>query len=201
MNSTIEEAVSAIREGGMAVVVDREDRENEGDLVMAAEYVTPEKINFMLKNARGIICVPMTRERLGELKIPPMVEDNTDRMGTGFTVTVDYRAGTTTGVSASDRAATIKALADPSSKPEDFSRPGHVFPLMASPGGFSERQGHTEAALELVKMVGVAPVAVICEIMADDGSMAKGKELEEFAEAHGLPLVSVPQLAGYRGLE
>ncbi|MFC2174903.1 3,4-dihydroxy-2-butanone-4-phosphate synthase [archaeon] len=201
MASSIEEAVSAVRNGGMVVVIDREDRENEGDLVMAAEHATPEKINFMLKNARGIICVPMTPERLGGLGIPPMVEDNTDRMGTGFTVTVDYREGTTTGVSASDRAKTIKALADSSSVPGDFNRPGHVFPLMASAGGLAERQGHTEAAVELVKMAGLAPVAVICEIMSADGSMAKGQELEEFAEKHGLPIISVPQLVRQRGIE
>jgi 3,4-dihydroxy 2-butanone 4-phosphate synthase/GTP cyclohydrolase II len=182
----------------MVIVVDDEDRENEGDLVMAAEAVTPEAVNFMTRFGRGLICVPMTADRLASLNLPPMVGRNTSRLGTAFTVSVDARDGTTTGISAFDRAVTIKALANQGSTEEDLARPGHIFPLQAMEGGVLRRSGHTEATVDLARLSGFASVGVLCEILADDGSMARLPTLEVFAEEHGLKMVSVADLIRYR---
>ncbi len=190
----IAEAIEEIRRGRMVIVVDDEDRENEGDLVMAASAVTPEAMNFMTRFGRGLICVPMTGERLADLDLPPMVGRNTSRLGTAFTVSVDARDGTTTGISTYDRAASIRALADPRSAPGSFLRPGHVFPLRALEGGVLRRAGHTEAALDLARLAGFAPVGVLCEILADDGHMARLPRLEVFAGEHGLRIVSITDL-------
>jgi len=186
-------AVAALAGGGMAVVLDAADREDEGDLVMAAQHVTPEAVNFMATHARGLICVPMTVERLDALRIGPMTARNGDPRGTAWRVSVDHRT-TGTGISAHDRSATIHALADPTAQPEEFCRPGHVFPLAGRPGGVRERPGHTEAALELMRLAGLREAAVICEIAADDGSMARGAGLRRFAAAHGLPLLTIGEL-------
>ncbi len=194
----VEEAVAAVRRGGFAIVVDDEDRENEGDLVMAAECVTPQAINFMLKHARGLITVPLTAERLAELDLPQMVSHNTSHQGTAFTVSVGARHKITTGISAQDRAATIRALVDPATRPEDLCRPGHVFPLRATPGGVLRRAGHTEAAVDLATLAGLTPAGVLCEIMNDDGTMARLPELRAFADRHGLPIISVRDLIRYR---
>jgi 3,4-dihydroxy 2-butanone 4-phosphate synthase/GTP cyclohydrolase II len=182
----------------MVVVVDAADRENEGDLVMAAQFVSAPDVHFMATEGRGLVCVPMTAARLAALRIDPMVAHNSDPAGTAFHVSVDARADTTTGISASDRAATIRALAEPHSRPEDFSRPGHVFPLAARDGGVLERAGHTEAAIDLVKLAGLEPVAVICEITDSDGEMARMPALHAFAERHQIPLVTIAELAAYR---
>ncbi len=194
----IEEAIADIRQGRMVVVVDDEDRENEGDLIMAAEKVTPEAVNFMARFGRGLICVPMPGERLDALDIPPMVVRPTDSMGTDFAVSVDAREGITTGISAHDRARTIRLLADPRTKPTDLVRPGHIFPLRAKEGGVLRRPGHTEAAVDLCKLAGLEPVGVICEIMNDDGTMARLPDLVEFARRHGLRLISIADLVRYR---
>ncbi len=194
----IEEAVAAIRAGGFAIVVDDEDRENEGDLVMSAERVTPEAVNFMLKHARGLITVPLTAERLRALDLPQMVAHNTSHQGTAFTVSVGAKGRITTGISAHDRAATIRALVDPATRPEDLSRPGHVFPLRATPGGSLRRAGHTEAAVDLATLAGLMPAGVLCEIMSDDGTMARLPELQAFAARHSLPIISVRDLIQYR---
>ncbi len=194
----IAEAIEEIRRGRMVIVVDDEDRENEGDLVMAASAVTPEAMNFMTRFGRGLICVPMTGERLADLDLPPMVGRNTSRLGTAFTVSVDARDGTTTGISTYDRAASIRALADPRSAPGSFLRPGHVFPLRALEGGVLRRAGHTEAALDLARLAGFAPVGVLCEILADDGHMARLPRLEVFAGEHGLRIVSITDLIRHR---
>ncbi|MBI3976410.1 MAG: bifunctional 3,4-dihydroxy-2-butanone-4-phosphate synthase/GTP cyclohydrolase II [Armatimonadetes bacterium] len=196
--ATIPEALEEIRRGRMVIVVDDEDRENEGDLVMAAEAVTPEAINFMTRFGRGLLCVPMTAGRLAALRLPPMVEVNTARLGTAFTVSVDARDGTTTGISAFDRAVTIKALADARSTAEDFMRPGHIFPLQAADGGVLRRAGHTEASVDLPRLAGFAPAGVLCEILADDGRMARLPTLEVFAGEHGLRIVSIADLIRYR---
>ena len=196
--STVEEAIEAIRRGRMVVVVDDEDRENEGDLIMAAQFATPEAINFMIKEARGLICVPMPREWAERLDLPPMVQPPRDHHETAFTVSVDAREGVTTGISAHDRARTIRLLADPEAKPEDFVRPGHVFPLVAVDGGVLRRAGHTEAAVDLCRLAGLRPVGVICEIMRDDGTMARLPDLQEFARKHGLPLITIADLIAYR---
>ncbi len=195
---TIEAAVKDIRAGRMVVVLDDEDRENEGDLVMAAERVTPEAINFMARHARGLICVPLTRDRLDQLMIPSMVPDNTDQLQTAFTVSVDAKKGTTTGISAADRSATVRALIDPYTRPEDLSRPGHIFPLRAREGGVLVRAGHTEASLDLARLAGLAPAGVICEIMSDDGTMARAPELHRFARHHRLRIVTIKDLIRYR---
>jgi 3,4-dihydroxy 2-butanone 4-phosphate synthase/GTP cyclohydrolase II len=179
-------------------VVDDEDRENEGDLVMAADAATPEAVNFMAKYGRGLICVPMTGERLDELKIPMMVTDNTAPMGTAFTETVDARRGVTTGTSAYDRAVTILTLVDPGTRPEDLTRPGHIFPLRAMPGGVLRRAGHTEAAVDLARLAGRMPAGVICEILDESGGMARGPELAELAERFGLSLITIKDLIDYR---
>jgi len=195
---TIEEAIAEIRAGKMVVVLDDEDRENEGDLVMAAQMVTPEAINFMRKEAGGLICVPMIGKRLDELQIPAMVNDNTSLHETAFTVSVEARGRTTTGISAHDRAATIQALLDPHAKPSDFLRPGHTFPLRAREGGVLVRAAHTETAVDLARLAGFYPAGVICEIMNDDGTMSRLPQLEVFAELHGLKIITVKDLIAYR---
>jgi len=196
--ASVEEAIEAIRNGRMVVVVDDEDRENEGDLIMAGELVTPEAVNFMAKEARGLICVPMPREWAERLELRPMVEPPRDHHETAFTVSVDAREGITTGISAHDRAKTIRLLADPKSKPSDFVRPGHVFPLVAREGGVLRRAGHTEAAVDLCRLAGLSPVGVICEIMNEDGTMARLPDLGKFAARHGLPILTIADLIAYR---
>ena len=194
----IDDAIDDIRQGKMVVIVDDEDRENEGDLAMAAEMVTPDAVNFMATEGRGLICVPMMSQRLDELRIPMMVYDNTARLGTAFTVSVDVLEGATTGISAHDRAATIKALIDPSTTPEDLARPGHIFPLRYMEGGVLKRAGQTEAVVDLARLAGLKPAGVICEIMADDGSMARMPELEKFSAKHNIKIVSVADIIAYR---
>ena len=179
--STIEEALVDFREGKFVIVVDDEDRENEGDLIIAAEKITPEKVNFMLKHARGVLCAPITISRCKELNLPHQVSNNTSMLGTPFTITIDKLEGCTTGVSAHDRAATIKALADPSATPETFGRPGHINPLYAQDNGVLRRSGHTEAGVDLCKMSGLYPAAALMEIMNDDGTMARMPQLQEMA--------------------
>jgi len=196
--NTIEEAIEDIRQGKFVIVVDDENRENEGDLIIAAEKVTPEAINFMAKNARGLICVSLLGERLEELKIPSMVPDNTSKFGTPFTVSVDAAEGTTTGISAYDRAVTIKKLIDPTAKPEDFVRPGHVFPLRARNEGVLKRAGHTEAAVDLARLAGLYPAGVLCEIMDDDGSMARVPKLIQLARKWGVKIITIADLIKYR---
>jgi 3,4-dihydroxy 2-butanone 4-phosphate synthase / GTP cyclohydrolase II len=196
--ASVESAVAAIAAGQMVIVVDAADRENEGDLVMAAQFVSARHVHFMATEGRGLVCVPMTAERLGKLRIDPMVAHNSDPAGTAFHVSVDVRSGTTTGISASDRAATIRALADGHSCAEDFTRPGHVFPLAARDGGVLKRAGHTEAAIDLVNLAGLEPVAVICEIADSDGEMARMPALVDFAERHHIPMVTIAELAAYR---
>ncbi len=197
--SRIEEAVEDIKNGKMVVVVDDEDRENEGDLVMAAEKATTQAINFMATHARGLICMPITGERLDELGIGAMVTDNTDSHGTAFTVSIDARS-VTTGISAQERALTIQTVLDPESGPEDLRRPGHLFPLRYREGGVLRRAGHTEASVDLAKMAGLYPAGVICEIMNEDGTMARLPELMEFVEKHDMKIISVADLIKYRKL-
>lgn len=196
--ATISEAIEDIRAGKFLIIVDDEDRENEGDLVMAAEKVTPEAINFMAKHARGLICLPIIGQRLDELGIPIMVGDNTSKHGTAFTVSIEAKQKVTTGISAHDRAATIKAVLDPSTRPEDLARPGHTFPLRAREGGVLVRAGHTEAAIDLARMAGLYPAGVICEIMSEDGTMARLPELEPMGEQFGIKIVTVADLIAYR---
>lgn len=194
----IEDAIADIRAGKMAIVCDDEDRENEGDLVMAAQMVTPQAINFMRREAGGLICVPMTGRRLDELHLPQMVNDNTAVHETAFTVSVEARGLTTTGISAHDRAATIKKLVDPEARPGDFLRPGHTFPLRARDGGVLVRAGQTEASIDLARLAGLYPAGVICEIMADDGTMERRDGLRKYADRHGLKLITVKDLIAYR---
>ena len=196
--SKIEEAINDIKNGKMVIVIDDEDRENEGDLTMAAEMVTPEAINFMATYGRGLICVPMLGEHLDKLNLPPMVSNNTANLSTAFTVSVDSLIGTTTGISASDRSNTIRALVDDETKPEDLGRPGHIFPLRYVDGGVLKRTGQTEASIDLCRLGGLREAAVICEIMADDGHMARMPQLEEFAQQHDIKIVSVEDLISYR---
>ena len=196
--ATVDDAIEEIRQGRVLLVVDDEDRENEGDLVMAADRVTPEAVNFMARHGRGLICVPMTGERLDELKIQMMVADNTAPMGTAFTVTVDARRGVTTGTSAYDRAVTVRTLVDPQMRGEDLTRPGHILPLRAMPGGVLRRAGHTEAAVDLARLAGCSPAGVICEVLDDDGGMARLPELQELARAHGLKMITIKDLIEYR---
>ena len=196
--NTIEEAIEEFREGKFVIVVDDEDRENEGDLICAAEKITPEMVNFMLKYARGVLCAPITISRSQELDLPHQVQDNTSVLGTPFTVTVDKLEGCTTGVSAHDRAATIQALADPSSTPQTFGRPGHINPLYAQDNGVLRRSGHTEAAVDLCKLAGLYPAGALMEIMNDDGTMARLPELQDFAREHGLKIISIKDLIAYR---
>ena len=197
--ASIEEALDELRAGRMIVVIDDEDRENEGDLTMAAEAITPEAINFMATHGRGLICLAMTGERLDELELPPMTPENSSLGGTAFTISIDVKGpGVTTGISAHDRAETIKAAIDPLTLPEDFGRPGHVFPLRARPGGVLERRGQTEAAVDLANLAAMYPAGVICEIINDDGTMARVPDLIRFCKKHGLLMITVADLARYR---
>jgi 3,4-dihydroxy 2-butanone 4-phosphate synthase/GTP cyclohydrolase II len=194
----IEDAVAAISRGEIIVVVDDEDRENEGDLIMAAEFATPEKIAFFVRHTSGVICMPLTGERCDELDLPLMVHDNTESHRTAFTVSVDFRHGTTTGISAGDRATTIQALIDPGTRPKDLARPGHIFPLRYREGGVLKRAGHTEASVDLARMAGLYPAGVLCEIVNEDGTMARVPELEKFSKEHGLLMISIADLIRYR---
>ena len=195
---TVKEAIDEIRQGNILIVVDDESRENEGDLILAAEKVTPEKINFMARYGRGLVCLPLTRQRCVELDLGPMVRRNTAILGTAFTVSIDAVNGTTTGISAFDRAETIRAAIASDSRPEDFARPGHVFPLSAFPGGVMRRAGHTEATVDLAVMAGLYPAGVLCEIMDDDGTMARLPQLEKLAAEHNLKIVTIQDLIEYR---
>lgn len=195
---SIEEAIRDFKEGRFLIVVDDADRENEGDLVVAAEKVDAEKINFMLKHARGVLCAPITMSRCDELELPRQVERNTSVLGTPFTITIDKLEGCTTGVSASDRAATIRALADPGTKPSDFGRPGHINPLYAQDAGVLRRAGHTEACVDLARLAGLYPAAALMEIMSEDGTMARLPELRKFADRYGIKLISIADLIAYR---
>ena len=195
---SIEEAIEDFRQGKMVIVVDDEDRENEGDLIVAAEKITPEQVNFMLKNARGVLCVPLTISRCRELELNHQVEQNTSMLGTPFTITVDKLEGCSTGVSIEDRCATIRALADPDSVPETFGRPGHINPLYAQDAGVLRRSGHTEAAVDLARLAGLQPAAALMEIISDDGSMARLPELRRKADEWGMKLVSIRDLIAYR---
>jgi 3,4-dihydroxy 2-butanone 4-phosphate synthase / GTP cyclohydrolase II len=195
---SVEEAVQAVRAGRLIIIVDDEDRENEGDLMIAAEKATPDVINFMTKHGRGLICLPLTRERLEELQLPLMVSENTARFQTAFTVSIDAKEGVSTGISAHDRARTVLAALDPKTRPEDLARPGHIFPLQAREGGVLARAGQTEASVDLARLAGMTPAAVICEIMNEDGTMARMAQLEEFGQAHGIPILSVASLIRYR---
>lgn len=196
--SSIEDALQDFKKGEFVIVVDDEDRENEGDLIIAAEKITPEKVNFMLKNARGVLCAPITLSRAEELDLPHQVADNTSMLGTPFTITVDKLEGCTTGVSTHDRAETIKALADPTSTPQTFGRPGHINPLYAQDNGVLRRSGHTEAAVDLCKLSGLYPVGALMEIMNDDGTMARMPQLQEKAEEWGLKIITIKDLIAYR---
>jgi 3,4-dihydroxy 2-butanone 4-phosphate synthase / GTP cyclohydrolase II len=196
--ATIPEALEDIKAGKFIIVVDDEDRENEGDLVMAAETVTPEAINFMAKYGRGLICMPVTAERLEQLRIPMMASNNTSKFGTPFAVAVEAREGTTTGISAADRAKTVQVMVNPKSKPEDILMPGHLFPLRAREGGVLVRTGQTEATVDLARMAGFSPAGVLCEIMNEDGTMSRMPQLEKFAKKHGLKIISVADLIKYR---
>ncbi|MET0624035.1 MAG: 3,4-dihydroxy-2-butanone-4-phosphate synthase [Pyrinomonadaceae bacterium] len=196
--ASIEEAAADLRDGRMIIIVDDEDRENEGDLVCAAELVTPEVINFMATHARGLICMPLTEERCDELHLTMQVADNTSFLGTAFTVSIEARRGVTTGISAADRATTILTAVDPKTRPQDLARPGHVFPLRARTGGVLVRPGQTEASVDLARIAGLNPSAVICEIMNEDGTMARLPQLEEFAARHGLKIITVADLVRYR---
>jgi 3,4-dihydroxy 2-butanone 4-phosphate synthase/GTP cyclohydrolase II len=197
--ATIEDAISAFGRGEIVVVVDDASRENEGDLIMAAQYATPERLAFFLNHTSGVICIPMTGERLDALELPPMVVDNTESNRTAFTVSVDARQGSTTGISASDRAATIAALIDPETEPQDLARPGHMFPLRYREGGVLKRGGHTEAAVDLARLAGLYPAGVLSEVVSEDKtSMARLPELERFADRHGLPIISIADLIRYR---
>lgn len=195
---TIEQAIQAYRNGEMVVVVDDKERENEGDFIMAAEKVTPEHINFMATHGRGLICVSLTEEHAQQLHLEPMEQQNTALHNTHFTVSVDYRHGTTTGISAFDRSKTVQALVEPDAKPQDFARPGHIFPIIARQGGILQRAGHTEASVDLAKLAGLEPTGVLCEIMSEDGSMARLPELEKLAEKFGIPLIKIDDLIEYR---
>lgn len=196
--SSIEDAIKDFREGKFVIVVDDEDRENEGDLIIAAEKITPEKVNFMLKNARGVLCAPITLSRAEELDLPHQVTDNTSVLGTPFTITVDKLEGCTTGVSTHDRAETIKALANPNSTPQTFGRPGHINPLYAQDNGVLRRSGHTEAAVDLCKLAGLYPAGALMEIMSDDGSMARMPELKQRAQEWDMKIITIKDLIAYR---
>ena len=196
--ASIPDAAADIREGRMVIIVDDEDRENEGDLVCAAEKVTPEVINFMARHARGLICLPLTEDRCDELHLPPQVSDNTSNLGTAFTVSIEARRGVTTGISAADRATTILTAVDSRTKPQDLARPGHVFPLRAKKGGVLVRPGQTEAAVDIARIAGLYPAGVICEIMNEDGTMARLPQLKDFAVTHGLRIITVADLVRYR---
>lgn len=194
----VEEALADLKAGRIVVVLDDEDRENEGDLACAAEFITPDIVNFMATHGRGLICLPMTAERLDALQIPPMVQENTARRGTAFCVSIEARSEVTTGISAADRARTIRVAVDPATRAEDLARPGHIFPLRAVAGGVLKRAGHTEAIVDLCRLAGLSPAGVVCEIMNPDGTMARLPELLPFAAAHGLKLLSIADLIRYR---
>src|SRR5262245_38531257 len=196
--SRIEDAIEAIRAGRMVIVVDDEDRENEGDLTIAAEKITPEAINFMARYGRGLVCLSMTPERLDELEVPLMVTQNTSRFETAFCVPIEAKNRTTTGISAADRAATVLAAIDPATKPSDLARPGHMFPLRSRTGGVMVRAGQTEAAVDLARIAGLYPAGVICEVMNEDGTMARVPQLTRFARKHGLLLITIADLIKYR---
>lgn len=196
--NTIEEAIEDIAKGKMVILVDDEDRENEGDLCMAAESITPEAINFMAKHGRGLICLSLTPQKVQELKLPMMTDDNTSSFGTAFTVSIEAKKGVTTGISAKDRAVTILTAISPQTKPEDIARPGHVFPLRAKPGGVLQRAGQTEGSVDLARLAGLYPAGVICEIMNDDGTMSRVPELMEFSKKHHMKIVTVKDLIQYR---
>lgn len=196
--NTTEEIIADIRAGKMVVLMDDEDRENEGDLIMAAEHVTPEAINFMARYARGLICLTLTKQHCEQLRLPLMVQENTERHGTNFTVSIEAAEGVTTGISAHDRATTVKAAASPTAQPEDIVQPGHIFPLMARPGGVLTRAGHTEAGCDLARLAGCHPAAAIVEILNDDGTMARRPDLEKFAKEHDLKIGTVAELIRYR---
>jgi 3,4-dihydroxy 2-butanone 4-phosphate synthase/GTP cyclohydrolase II len=195
---TVERALQEIAAGGLIVIVDDEDRENEGDLMVAAERVTPEIINFMSRYGRGLICLPLTKDRLIELQLPPMVGENTSRFGTAFTVSIDAKEGTTTGISAYDRARTVQVAIHPDTKATDLVRPGHIFPLEAKEGGVLSRAGQTEAAVDLARLAGLKPAGVICEIMNEDGTMSRMPQLEAFSREHGIPILTIADLIQYR---
>ncbi len=195
---TVERAIEEVSGGGLVIIVDDEDRENEGDLMVAAEKTTPEIINFMSRQGRGLICLPLTKERLSELQLPLMVQENTSRFETAFTVSIDARDGITTGISAFDRARTVQVAIDPQTKPSDLVRPGHIFPLEARTGGVLSRAGQTEAAVDLAKLAGLRPAGVICEIMNEDGTMARMPQLEAFSREHGIPILTIADLIQYR---
>ena len=194
----IEEAIEDFRQGKFVIVVDDEDRENEGDFITAAETITPEKVNFMLREGRGVLCAPITISRARELELPHQVEENTSMLGTPFTVTVDLLEGCTTGVSAHDRAATIRALADPNIKPSSFGKPGHINPLYAQDKGVLRRAGHTEAAIDLARLAGMNPAAALIEILNPDGTMARMPQLREVAAKHGMRIIAIKDLIAYR---
>jgi len=196
--NTIEEAIDDIRNGKMVILVDDEDRENEGDLTMAAEMITPEAINFMATHGRGLICLSLTPERVEHLQLPMMTTDNTSSFGTAFTISIEAKKGVTTGISAADRATTIKTAISPKARPEDLARPGHVFPLRSKPGGVLHRTGQTEGSVDLARLAGLYPAGVICEIMNDDGTMSRVPQLREFAKKHGMKIVTVKDLIAYR---
>jgi len=196
--ASVEDSISALRDGRMIIIVDDEDRENEGDLMVAAEKITPEIINFMARLGRGLICLPLPRQRLEELRLPLMVQDNTARFQTAFTVSIDAKEGISTGISAYDRAQTIKVALDPASKPSDLARPGHIFPLQAQDGGVLTRAGQTEASVDLARMAGLTPAGVICEIMNEDGTMARMPELERLSAEYDLPILTIADLIKYR---
>lgn len=196
--NTIEEAIEDIKEGKMVILIDDEDRENEGDLTIAAEKVTPAAINFMAKYGRGLICLSLTPEKVDALKLPMMADMNTSRFGTAFTISIEAKRGVTTGISAADRAKTIKTAINPKAKPEDIARPGHIFPLKAQPGGVLQRAGQTEGSVDLSRLAGLNPAGVICEIMNDDGTMARVPQLAKFASKHGLKMVTIKDLIQYR---
>ena len=196
--NTIEEALEDIKKGKMVILVDDEDRENEGDLTMAAEMVTPEAINFMAMHGRGLICLSLTQERVEQLQLPMMTTDNTSSFGTAFTISIEAKKGVTTGISAADRATTIKTAINPKSGPEDLARPGHVFPLRAKPGGVLQRTGQTEGSVDLARLAGLYPAGVICEIMNEDGTMSRVPQLTEFAKKHDMKIVTVKDLIAYR---
>ncbi len=195
---SVEAALEAVRAGRMIIIVDDEDRENEGDLMVAAEKATPEIVNFMARHGRGLICLPLTRERLEELQLPLMVNENTARFQTAFTVSIDAKEGVTTGISAHDRARTVLAAIDPATKPEDLARPGHIFPLQAVEGGVLSRAGQTEAAVDLARMAGLNPAGVICEVMNEDGTMARRQELEDVSRRFSIPILTIADLIRYR---
>ncbi len=196
--NTIEEGIQDIKKGKMVILVDDEDRENEGDLTMAAEAVTPEAVNFMAMHGRGLICLSLTSERVEQLQLPMMTTDNTSSFGTAFTISIEAKKGVTTGISAADRAVTIKTAINPASRPEDLARPGHVFPLRARPGGVLQRAGQTEGSVDLARLAGLYPAGVICEIMNDDGTMSRVPQLMEFAKKFGLRIITVKDLIAYR---